>query len=168
MSILMGYDYFDKSEDLKKKVTEIEKKQQDNTAEIQKNKTELIDLSEVGRNPPVQIDLVQKAGFPPGFLESAVISETNRNDAKFIIFKVSGFEINQETQSPAYGFRTGNTGNVVMFCETQRSTIVRTMFTFFYMANKITVYGLKFRDLGASGKATVRKGATTLKCLLVT
>ncbi|CAB3996260.1 Hypothetical predicted protein [Paramuricea clavata] len=65
MSILLGYDYFDEFEDMKKKVTEIEKKQQDNTADIQKNKTELVDLSEVGRNPPVQIDLVQKVGLPP-------------------------------------------------------------------------------------------------------
>ncbi|CAB4013373.1 Hypothetical predicted protein [Paramuricea clavata] len=168
MSILMGYDYFENN-DLEKKVADMEKIQQGNTAEIQKNKTELIDLNDIGRNTPLQYDLTQLYGYPPGFLETTTVSATDQKNAKFIIFKVSGVGINQETQSPTYGFYGGSTGNVVMFTETQTGGIVRTTFTFFYMSTKkITIFGLKFRNIDTAGNSSVRKKSTVLKCFLVT
>ncbi|CAB3982726.1 Hypothetical predicted protein [Paramuricea clavata] len=135
----------------------MKKIQQGNTAEIQKNKTELIDLNDIGRNPPVQDDLTQLSGYPPGLLETPTVSATDQKNAKFIIFKVSGVGINQETQSPTYGFYGGSTGNVTMFAETQSGGIARKTFTFFHMSTKITVFGLKFRNIDTARNSSVRK-----------
>ncbi|CAB3987898.1 Hypothetical predicted protein [Paramuricea clavata] len=165
-TILMGYNYFDESEDLKKKVTEIEKTQQVNTAEIVKNVSAVGELNDLGKNY-VQYDVPQMIGVP-GFYETGTFSVTDRKNAKFITFGVGGFEINSRAYSSFYGFYDGSGGNVVINAVTQRSTLVRATFTFAYGSNKILIIGLEFKNISSTGRVSNRMEATDLKCFLVT
>ncbi|CAB3977328.1 Hypothetical predicted protein [Paramuricea clavata] len=167
VSIRMGYDYFENN-DLEEKVTSLEKAQQGNTAEIVKNVNGIIELNELGRNPPVQYDLTQLPGYPPGFFGTGTISTANQKKTKFIIFKVGGFEINFESQSSPYGFYEGNSGNIVLFSMTSRSVIVRTSFSFTYARGRISIFSLEFKNISSTGNVSNRNEATVLKCLLIT
>ena len=171
MSILFGYDYFDTiAEDLdilKQKLAVVEKGQQGNTAEVAKNADEIVKLNSLGKNY-VQYDFTQIPGYPNGFLQTPTITDTDRKNAKFMVFKVGGFEINFSTPSPPYGFFEMSIGTVVMFTVTQRSAIVRTSFSFMVRRGRIELNSLEFKNIDSAGNATVRSEATTIDCFLMT
>ena len=170
MSILFGYDYFDTiAEDLntlKLKLTTVEKTQQGNTAEIVKHTNDIVRLNSLGRNY-VQYDLTELP-YLPGFYKSSAISDDDKKNTKFMVFKVGGFEINFSTPSPPYGFYEGSIGTVVMFTVTQRSAIVRTSFSFTVQGAYISLNGLEHKNIDSAGNATVRSEATTISCFLMT
>ena len=132
MSILFGYDYFDTTAEdlniLKQKLTTVEKAQQGNTAEVAKHTNDIIKLNSLGENT-VQYDFSQIPGYPPGFLQTSTITDTDKKNAKFMVFGVSGYEINYSSSSPLYGFYETNRGTVVIFTVDQRSKI-RAMASF--------------------------------------
>ena len=124
MSILFGYDYFDTTAEdlntLKQKLTTVEKAQQGNTAEVAKHANDIIKLNSLGENT-VQYDFSQIPGYPPGFLQTSTITDIDKKNAKFIVFGVSGDEINYSSSSPLYGFYETNRGTIVIFTVDQRS-----------------------------------------------
>jgi hypothetical protein len=117
MSILFGYDYFDTAAEdlniLRQKLATVEKTQQGNTEEIVKHTNDIVRLNSLGENY-VQYDLTELP-YLPGFYKSLAISDDDKKNAKFMVFKVDGFEINISTPSPPYGFYEGSIGTVVMF-----------------------------------------------------
>ena len=171
MSILFGYDYFDTTTEdldiLKQKLAVVEKGQQGNTAEVVKNADEIVKLNSLGKNY-VQYDFTQTPGYPPGFLQTSIITDTDKKNAKFMVFKVGGFEINFSTPSSPYGFYEGSIGTVVMFTVSQRSAIIRTSFSFMVQRGRISLNGLEFKSIDSAGNATVRNEATTIDYFLMT
>jgi hypothetical protein len=171
MSILFGYDYFDTTAEdlntLKQKLTTVEKAQQGNTAEIVKHTNDIVRLNSLGKNS-VQYDFSQIPGYPPGFLQTSTITDTDKKNAKFMVFKVGGFEINFSTPSSPYGFYEGSIGTVVMFTVSQRSAIIRTSFSFMVQRGRISLNGLEFKNIDPAGNATARNEATTINCSLLT
>ena len=170
MSILFGYDYFDTTAEdlniLRQKLTTIEKTQMGNTTEIVKHTNDIVRLNSLGRNY-VQYDLA-KLPYIPGFYKSMAITDTDKKNAKFMVFNVSGFEINLSTPSPPYGFYEGSIGTVVMFTVTQRSAIVHTSFSFTVQGAYVSLTGLEYKNIDSAGNATVRSEATTISCFLMT
>jgi hypothetical protein len=170
MSILFGYDYFDTTAEdlniLKQKLTTVEKAQQGNTAEVAKHTNDIVRLNSLGRNY-VQYDLTELP-YLPGFYKSSAISDDDKKNAKFMVFRVSGYEINFSTPSSPYGFYEGSIGTVVMFTVSQRSAIIRTSFSFTVQGVYISLNGLEFKNIDSAGNATVRNEATTVDCFLMT
>jgi hypothetical protein len=150
MSILFGYDYFDTTAEdlntLKQKLTTVEKAQQGNMAEVAKHANDIIKLNSLGENT-VQYDFSQIPGYPPGFLQ-------------FMVFGVSGDEINYSSSSPLYGFYETNRGT--------SSKIIRTSFSFIVTSTNIQIQGVEFKDIDSAGNVTNRTKATTVNCFLLT
>ena len=171
MSILFGYDYFDTTAEdlntLKQKLTTVEKAQQGNTAEIVKHTNDIVRLNSLGKNS-VQYDFSQIPGYPPGFLQTPTITDTDKKNAKFMVFSVSGYEINYSSSSPLYGFYETNRGTIVMFTVDQRSKIIRTSFSFIVNSTNIQIQGVEFKDIDSAGNVTSRTKATTVNCFLLT
>ena len=171
MSILFGYDYFDTTAEdldiLKQKLAVVEKGQQGNTAEVAKHTNDIIKLNSLGENT-VQYDFSQIPGYPPGFLQTPTITDTDKKNAKFMVFSVSGYEINYSSSSPLYGFYETNRGTIVMFTVDQRSKIIRTSFSFIVTSTNIQIHGAEFKDIDSVGNATNRTKATTVNCFLLT
>ena len=161
MSILFGYDYFDTiAEDLntlKLKLTTVEKAQQGNTAEVIRNANDI-----------TKYDFSQIPGYPPGFLQTSTITDTDKKNAKFIVFSVSGYEINFPSSSPLYGFYETSRGTVVIFTVDQRSKIIQTSFSFIVNSTNIQIQGVEFKDIDSAGNVTSRTKATTVNCFLLT
>ena len=134
MSILFGYDHFDTmTEDLntlKQKLTAVDKGQQGSTVEIAIHTNDIKRLNSIGKNA-VQYDFSQSPGYPPGFLQTSDISDSDRNNAKFIGFIISD-GLNNPTMSSLHGFYERSVGTVVMFTRDQSSRIIRVSFTFIY------------------------------------
>jgi hypothetical protein len=109
MSILFGYDYFDTATEdmntLKRKLTVVEKGQQGNTAEIVAHTDDIKKLNSLGKNS-IQYDFTQIPGYSPGFLQTPIISDGDRKNAKFIRFNISDGN-NTATPSSLYGFYQG-------------------------------------------------------------
>jgi hypothetical protein len=154
MSILFGYDYFDTiAEDLdilKQKLAVVEKGQQGNTAEVAKHTNDIIKLNSLGENT-VQYDFSQISGYPP------TITDTDKKNAKFMVFSVSGYEINYSSSSPLYGFYETNRGTIVMFTVDQRSKIIRTSFSFIVTSTNIQIHGVEFKNIDSDRNATNRQ-----------
>ena len=171
MSILFGYDYFDTTAEdldiLKQKLAVVEKGQQGNTAEVAKHTNDIIKLNSLGENT-VQYDFSQIPGYPPGFLQTPTITDTDKKNAKFMVFSVSGYEINYSSSFPLYGFYETNRGTIVMFTVDQRSKIIRTSFSFIVTSTNIQIHGVEFKDIDSVGNATNRAKATTVNCFLLT
>jgi hypothetical protein len=171
MSILFGYDYFDTTaEDLKTlklKLTAVEKGQQGNTAEVAKNTDVIVKLNSLGKNY-VQYDFTQTPGYPPGFLQTPSITDTDKKNAKFMVFSVSGNEINYSSSSPLYGFYETSRGTTVIFTVDQRGKIIRTSFSFIVTSTNIQIQGVEFKDIDSVGNVTNRTKATTVNCSLLT
>jgi hypothetical protein len=171
MSILFGYDYFDTiAEDLntlKRKLTTVEKAQQGNTAEVAKHANDIVRLNSLGKNS-VQYDFTQTLGYPPGFLQTPTIRDTDKKNAKFMVFSVGGFEINYPSSSPLYGFYETSRGTIVMFTVNQRSKIIRTSFSFIVTSTNIQISGVELKDIDSAGNVTNRTKATTVNCFLLT
>ncbi|CAB3992285.1 Hypothetical predicted protein [Paramuricea clavata] len=171
MSILFGYDYFDTTAEdldiLKQKLTTVEKAQQGNTAEVVRHTNEIVKLNSLGKNT-VQYDFSQIPGYPPGFLQTSTITDTDKKNAKFIRFSVSGYEINYSSLSPFYGFYETSRGTVVIFTVDQRSKIIRTSFSFIVTSTNIQINGVEFKNIDSAGNATNRTKATTINCFLLT
>ena len=170
MSILFGYDYFDTTAEdldiLKQKLAVVEKAQQGNTAEVAKHANDIIKLNSLGENT-VQYDFSQIPGYPPGFLQTPTITDTDKN-TKFMVFSVSGNEINYSSSSPLYGFYETNRGTIVIFTVDQRSKIIRTSFSFIVTSTNIQIQGVEFKDIDSAGNVTNRTKATTVNCFLLT
>ena len=87
MSILFGYDHFDTTTEdlntLKQKLTAVVKQQQGNSAEIVVHTNDIRKLNGLGKNV-VWYDFSQTPVYPPGFLQTPDIPESDRNNAKFI------------------------------------------------------------------------------------
>jgi hypothetical protein len=158
MSTLFGYDYSDTTAEdlntLKQKLTTVEKAQQGNTAEVAKHANDIIKLNSLGENT-VQYDFSQIPGYPPGFLQ-------------FMVFGVSGDEINYSSSSPLYGFYETNRGTIVIFTVDQGSKIIRTSFSFIVTSTNIQIQGVEFKDIDSAGNVTNRTKATTVNCFLLT
>ena len=171
MSILFGYDYFDTTTEdlntLKRKLATVEKAQQGNTAEVVKHANDIIKLNSLGENT-VQYDFSQIPGYPPGFLQTSTITDTDKKNAKFMVFSVSGDEINYPSSSPLYGFYETSRGTIVIFTVDQRSKIIRTSFSFIVTSTNIQIQGVEFKDIDSAGNVTSRTKATTVNCFLVT
>ena len=116
MSILFGHDHFDTTTEdlniLKQKLTTIEK-QHGNSAEIVEHTNDIKKLNGLGKNV-VWYDFSQIPCYPPGFLQTPDISESDKNNAKFIGFSI-GDGANTPTMSSLQGFYEGSTGTIVMF-----------------------------------------------------
>ena len=153
MSILFGYDYFDTiAEDLnilKQKLTTTEKGRQGNAAEIVTHTNDIKRLNDLGKNV-VQYDFSQIPRYPPGFLQAPDISDSDRNNAKFIGFSISD-GVNTPTMSSIQGFYEGSMGTVVMFTRDQRSIIIQVSFTFMVLNNSgnlhVQILGVDFKDI---------------------
>jgi hypothetical protein len=171
MSILFGYDYFDTTAEdlntLKRKLTTVEKAQQGNTAEVAKHANDITKLNSLGKNS-VQYDFIQTPGYPSGFLQTPTITDTDKKSAKFMVFSVSGNEINYSNSSPLYGFYETNRGTIVMFTVDQRSKIIRTSFSFIVTSTNIQIHGVEFKDIDSAGNVANRTKATTVNCFLLT
>jgi hypothetical protein len=171
MSILLGYDYFDTTAEyldiLKRKLTVVEKAQQGNTAEVVKHANDIVRLNSLGKNS-VQYDFKQTPGYPPGFLQTPTITDTDMKNAKFMVFSVSGNEINYSSSSPLYGFYETSRGTTVIFTVDQRSKIIRTSFSFIVTSTNIQIRGVEFKNIDSAGNVTNRTEATTVNCFLLT
>jgi hypothetical protein len=174
MSILFGYDYFDTiAEDLnilKQKLTTTEKGRQGNAAEIVTHTNDIKRLNDLGKNV-VQYDFSQIPRYPPGFLQAPDISDSDRNNAKFIGFSISD-GVNTPTMSSIQGFYEGSMGTVVMFTRDQRSRIIQVSFTFMVLNNSgnlhVQILGVDFKDIDSSGNVTSRTRNTKINCFLLT
>jgi hypothetical protein len=177
MSILLGYDYPDTAvedlntlrQELLSRIAAVERGQQGNAAGIAKHTDDIAGLNSLGKKY-TRYGFLQIPGLPAGFLNTSLITDTDKKDARFMVFKVSGYEINYSTPSPPYGFYEGSIGTVVMFTVNQRSAIIRTSFSFAVEPHRdyITIEGLEFRNIDSAGNATIRSEATTIKCFLMT
>ncbi|CAB4020654.1 Hypothetical predicted protein [Paramuricea clavata] len=173
MSILFGYDYFDTiAEDLntlKLKLTTVEKAQQGNTAEVAKHANDIVRLNSLGKNS-VQYDFTQTPGYPPGFLQTPNISNSDKKNARFIGFSVSDGK-NTATSSTLYGFRDDAAGTVVIFTRDQSSRIIQVSFTLFVVLNsgnmKVQIFGLESKDVDSAGNVTNRTITTNINCFLL-
>jgi hypothetical protein len=174
MSILFGYDYFDTTAEdldiLKQKLAVVEKGQQGNTAEVAKHTNDIIKLNSLGENT-VQYDFSQIPGYPPGFLQTPTITDTDKKNAKFIRFSVSDGQ-NRATHSPLYGFYNGSVGTVVLWTRDQSSRIIQVSFLFAITGDTtnsmVQIFGLESKDVDSSGNVTNRTRTTTINCSLLT
>jgi hypothetical protein len=174
MSILFGYDYFDTTtadmNTLKRKLTVVEKGQQRNAAEIIAHTNDIKKLNDLGKNV-VRYDFSQIPGYPPEFLQTPDISDSDRKNAKFIGFSTSD-GTNTATSSTLYGFYENSVGTVVMFTRDQRSRIIQVSFTFMVSNNSGNLYvrilGLEFKNIDSAGNVTNRTGTTKINCFLLT
>jgi hypothetical protein len=171
MRILFGYDYFNTTAEdlntLKQNLTTVEKAQQGNTAEVTRNANDITKLNSLGKNT-VQYDFSQIPGYPPGFLQTSTITDTDKKNAKFIVFSVGGYEINFPSSSPLYGFYETSRGTTVLFTVDQRSKIIRTSFSFIVNSTNIQIQGVEFKDIDSAGNVTGRTKATVVNCFLLT
>ena len=171
MSILFGYDHFDSTAEdlntLKRKLATVEKVQQGNTAEIVKHANDIVRLNTLGKNT-VQYDFSQIPGYPPGFLQTPTITDTDKKSAKFMVFSVNGNEINYSSSSPLYRFYETNRGTIVIFTVDQKSKIIRTSFSFIVTSTNIQIQGVEFKDIDSAGNVTSRTKATSVNCFLLT
>ena len=119
----------------------------------------------------VQYDFSQIPRYPPGFLQAPDISDSDRNNAKFIGFSISD-GVNTPTMSSIQGFYEGSMGTVVMFTRDQRSIIIQVSFTFMVLNNSgnlhVQILGVDFKDIDSSGNVTSRTRNTKINCFLLT
>jgi predicted oxidoreductase len=119
----------------------------------------------------VQYDFSQTPGYPPGFLQTHDISDSDRKNAKFIGFSTSD-GTNTATSSTLYGFYENSVGTVVRFTRDQRSRIIQVSFTFMVLNNSgnlhVQVLRVEFKDIDSAGNVTNRTGTTKINCFLLT
>ena len=119
----------------------------------------------------VQYDFSQTPGYPPGFLQTPDISDSDRKNAKFIGFSTSD-GTNTATSSTLYGFYENSVGTVVRFTRDQRSRIIQVSFTFMVLNNSgnlhVQVLRVEFKDIDSAGNVTNRTGTTKINCFLLT
>ena len=127
-------------------------------------------LSDLGKNV-LLYDFSQIPGYPPGFLQPPDLSDSDRNNSKFIGFSISD-GVNTSTISSIQGFYEGSMGTVVMFTRDQRSRIIQVSFTFMVLNNSgnlhVQILGVDFKDIDSSGNVTSRTRNTKINCFLLT
>ena len=119
----------------------------------------------------VWYDFSETPVYPPGFLQTPDIPESDRNNAKLIGFSI-GDGANTPTMSSLQGFYEGSMGTIVMFTRDQRSIIIQVSFTFMVLNNSgnlhVQVLGVEFKNIDSSGNVTNRTGTTKINCFLLT
>jgi hypothetical protein len=127
-------------------------------------------LSDLGKNV-LLYDFSQIPGYPPGFLQTPDLSDSDRNNAKFIGFSLSD-GVNTSTISSIQGFYEFSMGTVVMLTRDQRSRIIQVSFTFMVLNNSgnlhVQILGIEFKDIDSSGNVTSTTGNTKINCFLLT
>ena len=155
---------------LKRKLTVVEKGQRGNTAEVVKHANDIVRLNNLGKNS-VQYDFTQIPGYSPGFLQTPILSDGDRNNTKFITFSISDGR-NAATLSSLYGFYVGSAGTIVLFTRDQSSRIIQVSFTFFVTGDttnsKVQIFGMESKDIDSAGNVTNRTGTTNISCFLLT
>jgi hypothetical protein len=155
---------------LKRKLAVVEKGQRGNTAEIVAHTGDIKKLNSLGKNS-LQYDFAKIPGYSPGFLQTPIISDGDRKNAKFIRFSISDGR-NTATLSSLYGFYVGSAGTIVLFTRDQSSRIIQVSFTFFITGDttnsKVQIFGMESKDIDSAGNVTNRTGTTNVSCFLLT
>ncbi|CAB4012680.1 Hypothetical predicted protein [Paramuricea clavata] len=174
MSILLGYDYFDTAAEdintLKQKLTVVQKGQQENTAAIVAHTNDIKKLNSLGQHSE-QYNFTQIPGYSPGVLQTPIISDLDRKNAKFTRLNISDGK-NTATSSSLYGFYVGSAGTIVVFTRDQSSRIIQASFTFFVPGDttksKVQIFGMKSRDIDSAGNVTNKTKTTNINYSLLT